>query len=133
MTTTNSIGRAVAQAVSRWLPTAAARVRFRAACGVCGGRSGTGGRFSPSTSVSPANHSTNFSIIITTRGWHNRPLVATVPCGPNWTPPPTIPIKKKSINGNRHCSPQIRDSNTSPTKAIEAREECYQMRDASEA
>jgi hypothetical protein len=30
-------GRAVAQAVSRWLPTAAARVRGRAACGVCGG------------------------------------------------------------------------------------------------
>jgi hypothetical protein len=23
---------------------------------------------------SPANHSTNFSIIIITRGWHNRPI-----------------------------------------------------------
>jgi hypothetical protein len=32
--------RAVAQAVSRWLPTAAARVRVQAACGVCGGKSG---------------------------------------------------------------------------------------------
>jgi hypothetical protein len=32
------------------------------------------GRFSPSTSVSPANHSTNFSIIIITRGWHDRPI-----------------------------------------------------------
>jgi hypothetical protein len=33
------------------------------------------GRFSPSTSVSPANHhSTNFSIIIITRGWHNMPI-----------------------------------------------------------
>jgi hypothetical protein len=32
------------------------------------------GRFSPSTSVSPANHSTNFSIIIITHGWHNRPV-----------------------------------------------------------
>jgi hypothetical protein len=32
------------------------------------------GRFSPSTSVSPANHSTNFSIIVITRGWHNRPI-----------------------------------------------------------
>jgi hypothetical protein len=31
------------------------------------------GRFSPSTSVSPANHSTNFSISIIIRGWHNRP------------------------------------------------------------
>jgi hypothetical protein len=35
-------GRAVAQAVSRWLLTAAARLRVRAACGVCGGQSGTG-------------------------------------------------------------------------------------------
>jgi hypothetical protein len=33
------------------------------------------GRFSPSTSVSPTNHhSTNFSIIIITRDWHNRPI-----------------------------------------------------------
>jgi hypothetical protein len=30
-------GRAVAQAVSGWLPTAAARVRVWAACGVCSG------------------------------------------------------------------------------------------------
>jgi hypothetical protein len=33
------------------------------------------GRFSPSTSVSPANHhSTKFSILIITRGWQNRPI-----------------------------------------------------------
>jgi hypothetical protein len=38
-------GRAVAQAVSRWHLTAAARVRVRAACGVCGGQSGTGTGF----------------------------------------------------------------------------------------
>jgi hypothetical protein len=38
-------GRAVAQAVSRWLPTAADRVHVRAACGVCGGQSGTGAGF----------------------------------------------------------------------------------------
>jgi hypothetical protein len=31
------------------------------------------GRFSPSTLVSSANHSIDFSIIIITRGWHNRP------------------------------------------------------------
>jgi hypothetical protein len=36
------VSRAVAQAVSRWLPTAAARVRVRAAYGVCGGQRGTG-------------------------------------------------------------------------------------------
>jgi hypothetical protein len=37
------------------------------------------GRFSLSTSVSPANHhSTNFSIIIITQGWHNRPIGASL-------------------------------------------------------
>jgi hypothetical protein len=38
-------GRAVAQVVSCWLPTAAARVGVRAACGVCGGQSGPGAGF----------------------------------------------------------------------------------------
>jgi hypothetical protein len=38
----NPHGRAGAQAFSRWFHTAAARVRVRAACGVCGGQSGTG-------------------------------------------------------------------------------------------
>jgi hypothetical protein len=52
-------------------------------------------RFSPRTSVSPANHhSSNFSIIIITRGWHNRPIGGR---SAEWTkldstPPPTIPI-----------------------------------------
>jgi hypothetical protein len=41
----NPPGRAIAQAVSRWLPTAVAWVRVRAACGVCGGQSGTGAGF----------------------------------------------------------------------------------------
>jgi hypothetical protein len=40
-----SLGRVVAQAVSRWIPTAAARVRVRAACWVCVGQSGTGSDF----------------------------------------------------------------------------------------
>jgi hypothetical protein len=40
-----AIGRAVAQAVSRWLPTVAARVRVRAARGVYGGQSRTGAGF----------------------------------------------------------------------------------------
>jgi hypothetical protein len=52
------------------------------------------GRFSPSNSVSPANHSTDFSIIIITRGWHIRPLSGR---SVEWTliPPPTMQIKKK--------------------------------------
>jgi hypothetical protein len=48
------------------------------------------GRFFPSTSVSSGNHSTNPSIIIITWGWHNRPLVAGMPSGPNRTPPPPL-------------------------------------------
>jgi hypothetical protein len=63
--------RAVVQAVSRWFPSAGARVRVRVACGICGGQSGTG-RFSQNTSVSPVNHhSTNFSIIIITSHYNS--------------------------------------------------------------
>jgi hypothetical protein len=65
-------GRAVAQAVSRWLPSAAAGVRFRAACGVFGGQSDTGVDFLwvfrfPLLIMLPP-------IIIITRCWHNRPI-----------------------------------------------------------
>jgi hypothetical protein len=50
--------RAVAQAVSCRLPTAAARVQSRvSSCGICGLWFG---RFSPSTSVSPAKYSTDY-------------------------------------------------------------------------
>jgi hypothetical protein len=39
-------GRVIAQAVSRWLPTAAARVLERVrSCGIYGGQSGTGAGF----------------------------------------------------------------------------------------
>jgi hypothetical protein len=65
------LGCAVAQAVSRWLPTAAARVCVRAACEGFVVDKAALGRFSQSTSVSPANHSTNFSIIIIIHGWHS--------------------------------------------------------------
>jgi hypothetical protein len=40
------IGRAIAQTVSRWLPTAAARVQTQdRSCGICGRQSGTGAGF----------------------------------------------------------------------------------------
>jgi hypothetical protein len=85
------LGRAVAQAVSRWLPTAAARVRVRAACGVCGGQRGTGAGFLrvlrfplpiiPQISPSYSPGAGTIGII-----------VAAGPSGSTWTPPPTIPI-----------------------------------------
>jgi hypothetical protein len=75
MTSCSLVRRVIPQAVSRWLPTAEARVRARS------GHVGFvvdkvhWGRFSPSTSVSPASHySTKFSILIITQGRHNRPI-----------------------------------------------------------
>jgi hypothetical protein len=72
------LSRAVAHAVSRWLPTAAARVRVRAGMWGLWWTRLHWGRFSSSTSVSPANHSTDFSIIIITRGWYNRPIIGRI-------------------------------------------------------
>jgi hypothetical protein len=43
---TNFGGRAIAEAVSRWLPTAAAGVQSRVwSSGICGGQSGAGAGF----------------------------------------------------------------------------------------
>jgi hypothetical protein len=56
------------------------------------------GRFSRSTSVSPANlHSTNFSIITLAhyQGWYNRPVVASVP------KVPPHKLKKKTLQLQR--------------------------------
>jgi hypothetical protein len=79
------LGRAIAQAVSRWLPTAAARVRAQVwSCGVCGGQSGAGARFLRVLRfplpifippISPQSPSSNIW------GWYSRPVVATVPSG----------------------------------------------------
>jgi hypothetical protein len=65
-----TIGRAIAEAVSCWLPTVAARVQSRDLLWTKWRR----GRFSPSTSVSPAIHSTKFSILTITRCRYNRPV-----------------------------------------------------------
>jgi hypothetical protein len=79
----DELGRAMAQAVSRRLPTAEARVRSQVSqCGICGGQSGTGTVFSPSTSFFPCQfHSTGAPllgkeqkiIIIFIIGLHNKP------------------------------------------------------------
>jgi hypothetical protein len=71
------MGRATAQAVSRRLPTAAARVRAQVkSCGTCGGQSGTRAGFLlalrfplPIFIPSTAPHSSSI-----TRGWYNRPV-----------------------------------------------------------
>jgi hypothetical protein len=59
-------GRVIAQAVSRRLPTAAARFRAHVrSCGTCGKKKWHWGKYYPSTSVSSTNsHSTDCSTLI---------------------------------------------------------------------
>jgi hypothetical protein len=72
-------GRAIAQPVSRWLPTAATRVW---SCGICGGQSGAGAgflrvlRFPLPIFITPTAPQSPSSIIW---GLYNRPEVAAVP------------------------------------------------------
>jgi hypothetical protein len=74
---THGLGRAIAQAVSRWLPTAAARVRAQVrSCGICGGQSGVGAGFLrvfqfPLPILIPPTSPHSSSIIW---GWYNRPV-----------------------------------------------------------
>jgi hypothetical protein len=69
------VGRGVSQAVCRWLPIAAARVRARSGhVGFLIDKVALGAGFLSEYFGSPNNHSTNFSNIIITRGWHNRPI-----------------------------------------------------------
>jgi hypothetical protein len=86
----STAGRAIAQAVSLWLPTAAARVQARdRSCEICGERSGTGAgflrvlRFPLPIFIPPIAPKSPSSIIW---GWYNRPIVAAVPNGPSLTP-----------------------------------------------
>jgi hypothetical protein len=79
---TNNIGRAIPQAVSRWLPTAEARVRSRVwSSGICGGQSGPGAgflrvlRFPLPIFIPPIAQQSPSPIIW---GWYNRPELAAV-------------------------------------------------------
>jgi hypothetical protein len=73
--------RAIAQAISHWLPTAAARVW---SCGICDGQSGAGAgflrvlRFPLTIFIPPIAPQSPSSIIW---GLYNRPEVAAVPSG----------------------------------------------------
>jgi hypothetical protein len=67
-------GCAVAQAVNRWFPTAAAWVRVLAEnVGFVVNKAALEQVFFEYFGVPANHHSTNFSILIT-RGWHNRPI-----------------------------------------------------------
>jgi hypothetical protein len=83
-------GRAIAQEVSRWLPTAAARARAWVwPCGICGGKSGAGAgflrvlRFPLPIFIPPIAPQSPSSIIW---GLYNRPEVAAVPSRLSPTP-----------------------------------------------
>jgi hypothetical protein len=82
--------------ISRWLPTAAARVRARVwSCGSCGRQSGAGAGFLRvlwfplPIFIPPISPQSPLYIIW---GWYNRPVLAAVPSGLSLTP---LIIKKK--------------------------------------
>jgi hypothetical protein len=72
------VGRAIAQAVGRRLPTAGSRVRTQVgSCGTCGGQSGSGASFLralrfPLPILIPLTAPQSSSSII--RGWYIRPI-----------------------------------------------------------
>jgi hypothetical protein len=72
-------GRAMAQIVSRRPLTAEARVRTRVnPCGICGGQSGTGTGFSPSSSVFPCQYIIPPSLSETHIIWRTRNMLTKV-------------------------------------------------------
>jgi hypothetical protein len=94
-----NLGCAIAQTVSRWLPTEAALFRARVqSCGICGGQSGAGAgflrilRFPLPICIPPIAPQSPSSIIW---GWYNRPVVAAVPSGLSLTPLRIIKQNKK--------------------------------------
>jgi hypothetical protein len=105
---TTSIIRAISQAVSRWLSTAAARVGARVwSCGGCGGQSGAGVGFirvlrSPLPIFIPQLAAQSPSSVIW--GWYNGPVVVAVPSWLSLTPlRNTISISRKILIGGIVC------------------------------
>jgi hypothetical protein len=84
------LGLAIAQAVSRWLPTTVARVRALVlSCGICGGQSGAAAGFLqvlrfPVPIFIPQIAPESPSSIIW--GWYNRSIVSAVPNGLSLAP-----------------------------------------------
>jgi hypothetical protein len=73
------LGRVIAQAISRWLPTVAARVRARVwSSGICGGQGGAQAGF-----LLVLRFPLPISILIITRGRYDRSEVADVSNGPS--------------------------------------------------
>jgi hypothetical protein len=66
------LSRAVAQAVSRWLPIMTALVRARVKSVRSVAHKAAIGRISQSTSAFLANHSTDCSTLVIIWGWYNR-------------------------------------------------------------
>jgi hypothetical protein len=87
------VNRAIAQAVSRWLPTVAARVRARVwSSGICGGQSGAGAGFPLAIFIppnSPSSQSPGAGII--------GKLLADVPSGPSLDSTPQYENKKMHL------------------------------------
>jgi hypothetical protein len=93
-------GRTIAEAVSRWLPTAAAWVQSRVwSSGICGGQSGVWAGFLrvlrfPLPFIPP-----NFPFSQSPGAGTIGQLVADVPSGPSLdSSPPLWKLKKKSVN-----------------------------------
>jgi hypothetical protein len=106
ISTLEQTGRATTQAVSRWHPTAAARVRARVrSYGICGGQSGTMAgflrvfRFHLPIFIPSTVPQSPSSIIW---GWYNRPIAAAVPSGLSLTPLRIIKKKLTLEQGRRH-------------------------------
>jgi hypothetical protein len=95
------MGRAIAEAVSRWLPTVAARVQSLFwSSGICGEQSGVGAGFLrvlrfPLPFIPPNSPSSQ-----SPEAGTNRPRLKWPTCrvDPVWTPPPTMQIKKKNLH-----------------------------------